>query len=241
MTRDTRRKMMDKVRAIMNRTTQNGCTEAEAMEALQKAQQLMAAYEIDEAELGATAQSEAAAILKRRGEDYFDIRKRLGAGVAKFTRTKIWMSGGHSAYDREFQFCGLESEAEFAMWLLDTLQAFVMRELKTFQADRKRHGLGNPRLVGSSFVYGCAHRIYERLCELAPPEPKTSNGNALVLSRNSLIAAKMRENGITLGRATKSRPTVNPAAYAAGMSAGNNARFDRPVGGAGGMLRIGGK
>ncbi len=48
----TRKKMLELVRAIMSKTVANGCTEGEAMAALAKARELMAAYEISESELG---------------------------------------------------------------------------------------------------------------------------------------------------------------------------------------------
>ena len=59
---DSRKKMLERVRAIVAKTIDNGCTESEAMAALAKAQELMAAYDISEAELGQTEETEAAVI-----------------------------------------------------------------------------------------------------------------------------------------------------------------------------------
>ena len=63
---DSRQKMLDRVRAILAKTMDNGCTEGEAMAALQKARELMAAYEISEAELNVTQEQEKATVRKER-------------------------------------------------------------------------------------------------------------------------------------------------------------------------------
>ncbi len=44
---DARKKMLERVKAILAKTMDNGCTEGEAMAALAKARELMATYEID--------------------------------------------------------------------------------------------------------------------------------------------------------------------------------------------------
>ena len=59
---DSRKKMFERVRAILAKTIDAGCTESEAFAALAKAQELMAAYDISEAELGLTEETEAAVI-----------------------------------------------------------------------------------------------------------------------------------------------------------------------------------
>ena len=51
---NSRKKMLERVRAIIAKTIDNGCTESEAVAALAKAQELMAAYDIGEAELRQT-------------------------------------------------------------------------------------------------------------------------------------------------------------------------------------------
>lgn len=229
---DSRKKMLERVRAIMAKTMANGCTEGEAMAALEKARELMAAYDISEADLGQTQAQEGATIVATGADDPYNIKDRLATGIAKFTRCKVWRNSRTGV-----TFCGLESEAAFAQWLLETLQAFVLRELKAHQATRKSQGMPNPRIISSSFVWGCAARIYKRLCELAPQEPATTAGNALVVSRNALIDAAMAASGITIGTRRKTRIRVDHAAYGAGMAAGNAARFDRPMG-HGGTLRL---
>jgi len=123
---DSRKKMLEKVKAILSKTMENGCTEGEAMAALVKARELMATYEIDEKELRDVA--EKAQIHKTAVSDPYEIKQNLCVNVGKFTSCKTFR-------DREDIICfaGKESDIVFATWLLDTLQRFVMRELRNYQ------------------------------------------------------------------------------------------------------------
>ena len=205
----SRKKMLERVRAILSKTMENGCTEGEAMAALAKARELMAAYDISEAELGNTQEQESATIHYEDKTDPYQIKKFLARSVARFTRCKGWQGNNSTSYS--MAFCGLESDVIFATWLLDTLQRFVMRELKNHQDARRAKGLKCPRIIGASFVLGCANRISERLKELTPEEPATvGNGNALVVSRNALITEAMAKAGIRLKKFTRGRAMLTP-------------------------------
>lgn len=234
---DSRKKMLERVRAILAKTMANGCTEGEAMAALAKAQELMAAYDISEAELGAPSEAqEGATVFKTDSVDPYDIKRSLARAVGRFTRCKSW-SGKAAGY--AVGFAGLESDTVFANWLLDTLQAYVMRALKDHQAERRSQGLSNPRIIGASFVRGCSERIGQRLNELADkamPAPGPA-GTSLVVSRNALIAAAMKAAGINLHKSKRRYVRTDGRAWNAGAAAGNGARFDRPVS-SGGVLRI---
>ena len=87
---DSRRKMLERVRAILAKTMANGCTEGEAMAALAKARELMAAYEISESELEVNQEQERATIYKSDRNDPYRIRQWLALAVAYFTRCTTW-------------------------------------------------------------------------------------------------------------------------------------------------------
>ena len=231
---DSRKKLLDRVRAILGKTLSNGCTEGEAMAALAKAQELMAAYDIDEAELGQAQESEAAVIHEDSSADPYKIKACLGFAVARFTRCQGWRGGRECACG----FAGLESDVAFATWLLDTLAAFVLRELKAYQAQRRASGERSPRIVSTSFVMGCTARIGERLEQLIPPAPVTATGNAMTVSRNALIDEAMKKAGIKLRNTWSRGRRVHGASYDAGQAAGNAARFDMPVSAGGRALRL---
>jgi hypothetical protein len=217
---DSRKKMLDKVRAILAKTMDNGCTEEEATAALAKARELMATYEIDEKELN---QAEKAATFKTAPSDPYEIKRNLCVNVGKFTSCKAFR-------DREnvINFAGKQSDILFATWLLDTLQRFVMRALRQHQKNliKEKGGFHSNNLTSASFVMGCAHRINEKLKELAPIDwAKTQE---LIVSELNMSLTKSR----------RTSRNISEKDAAAGVAAGNSARFDRTVG-AGGTLRIG--
>lgn len=222
---NSRQKMLDKVKAILAKTMSNGCTEEEAMTALTKAREMMAAYDISEDELNVD-KSEKANIYRSNANDPYDIKKNLAVGIGKFTRCKAWKE------KTTICFCGLESDAIFAEWLLNTLQRFVMRALRAYQADRMKKKIPTSTYTSASFVAGCASRIAEKLKELTPVEPV---GKGLVISRHALIDAEMAKHGITLHKSRSSRDYDKHAA-SMGQKAGDGARFDRPVNSGGRLM-----
>jgi hypothetical protein len=231
---DSRKKMLERVRAVLSKTIANGCTEGEAMAALDKARELMAAYDLSEADLGRVAEGEAALIHKGDIVDPHGIKPSLCRAVGQFTRCEAWRGIG-TGYG--VAFCGLESDVLFATWMLETLRAFVERELKAHQATRRAQGFKNPRIISASFVMGACNRIAERLRQLTPVDPvSASTGNALTVSRNALIDAAMAAAGIKLKDVRSRSRNVDRGSFDAGKAAGNSARFDRPVGSGGWTL-----
>lgn len=221
-----RSKLLNKVRALLAKTTANGCTEAEAMSALGKAREMMDAYEITEADLQLTG--ETASILNASPGDTHQIKSQLAVAVARFCDCKAW-----SATDG-IRFCGLRSDVDFAVWLHDYLAAFVRRELTAFLA-RNPGPPGTRRRLITGFVLGASNRISTRLVELARPAA-TPNGRALVVAKNALITEAMA--GLNLRQPRHRGRRVRLDAYEAGKSAGDRANFGRPVSGAAATLRL---
>jgi hypothetical protein len=207
---DSRKKMLEKVKAILAKTMDNGCTEGEAMAALAKARELMAMYEIDEKELQDV--TEKAQVHKTAPSDPYEIKRNLCVNVGKFTSCKAFR-------DREkvINFAGKPGDIMFATWLLDTLQRYVMRSLRAYQADRDKKRLGNSNHTSVSFVVGCAHTINEKLKELVPINwAKTQE---LIVAELGMSLTKFRGRG----------KEIDQNAARMGQRAGDSARFDRPV------------
>lgn len=210
---DARKKMIERIKAMLN---SGGRTEAEMMAFLAKAQELMATYNISEDDLNV---AEKARIHKTDPSDPYDIKKVLCVNVGKFTSTKAFR-------DREqiINFAGKESDILFATWLLDTLQMFIMRELRAYQKKLiTEKGIAHSNnLTSASFVAGCAHRINEKLKELAPVDwAKTQE---LIVS----------ELGMQLTKSRGRNRNISEKDAAAGYEQGKHARFDRPVEAGGG-------
>ena len=237
---NNREGMLDKIRALMSKTTENGCTEAEALAALSKARAMMDVYEVSDEELKLTKE-ESAILHPDTSKDRHSIRRNLGIAIAKFCDCDVWYSPRPPK--KGLTFCGLKSDVEFASWLLDSLQQFVEHEMVT-------HLLGSlwelkspreKRLAKDSFAMGATRRIAERLLALVKQSREASVGNsrALVVTKQNLIEEAKEKAGIRLKSGRRSSRHVDRGSFNAGMSAGDRASFGRPVSGAGAVLRLG--
>jgi len=234
-----RESILNKIHGLLAKTMENGCSEAEAMAALGKAQAMKDAYAVTEAELNLTKEEKA--ILRREPpgtKDPHRIKWFLVGAVSKFCNCEHW---------RQFRrdggglvFCGLPSDAQFATWLLDTLANFVQAELFNHLMDAAP-GNEERREAIRGFVLGITDRISERLRELYEQSEAraTSNAKALVVVKDAAINAKMDELGIHLSACSGSCGAFDGSSYNAGRAAGNRASFGRPVSGRNATLRLG--
>ncbi len=230
----SRKALLEKIKALLAKTVANGCTEAEALAALEKARAMMAEHEVTEADLSFGGE-EVRAQAKRQ-EDRDRTRLFLAPAVGDFCGCKSWSGGGRD----NIIFCGLESDTVFAHWLLDMLGDFVARELKAYLRATWKPGMPTVRRVESNgFVLGCVGRIVQRLRELTPKPPRGGQGRGLVVARNALIDAYLRGRSITLRRDRHRTGASDNGAYGAGIAAGDHAQFNKPVNAGGPVLAIG--
>jgi Protein of unknown function (DUF2786) len=226
--------LLEKIRGLLAKTLDNGCTEAEAMTALAKARAMIDAHAVSESELNLTKEEKA--ILRREPpgtKDSHRIKWRLTYAVAQFCGCRAWRE------NRVLVFCGLPSDAQFATWLLDTLTAFVQDEIvkHLIEVDPSKE---DRREVINGFVLGCADRITQRLSELCERSTAdaTSNAKALVVVKGQAIQAKLDELGIRLCAGGGSCGAFDDSSYQAGRAAGDRASFGRPVSGRNATLRL---
>jgi hypothetical protein len=228
--------LLHKIRSLLAKTMESGCTESEAMAALVRARAMMDAYAVTESELALTKEEKA--ILRREppgSKDPHRIKWLLLGSVAQFCSCKAW----RTSHVRTLTFCGLPSDAQFATWLLDTLTAFVQAELTNFLMDADP-SKGDRREAIRSFVVGCTERISDRLDELCAQSATvaTSNAKALVVIKGQAVKAKMEELDIHLRSCSVSCGAGDDSSYRAGRAAGDRASFGRPVSGRNAALRL---
>jgi hypothetical protein len=233
-----RNSIIEKIQALLSKTTENGCTEAEMLSSLAKASAMMDTYDITDADVQLA--KDEAAMLHADPPDLSDphkIKWRLARAVSEFCNVQIYSSRGETG----LKCIGLPSDVQFAMWLLDHLADFVFGELYA-------HLIGclappsERRIVMRSFVEACCDKISERLSELVERSKaaRTSNGRELVVVQDAAIKAFMKEHDIHLHWCGGGRSSnVDSAARAAGHAAGDRVSFGRPVGGPAGVMRIG--
>jgi hypothetical protein len=234
-----REKLIETIKALLAKTTENGATEAEMLSALDKARAMMDAYDVTDEDVKLTKEEKVA--LHTDAPDVTDphkIKWRLTHAVSEFCGVQIF----RRSHETSLKCIGLPSDVRFAMWLLDTLADFVFAELYA-------HLIGclapksERKIIIRSFTAACCECIGERLLALVEQSRaavRTSNGRELVVVKDAKIKAYMKDNNIRIHlRCMGGASTSDSAALAAGRAAGDRASFGRPVSGSAGVLRLG--
>jgi len=224
--------LIAKVRAIMAKTIENGCSEAESIAAMQMAEDMMNKYEITEDDLkleGETAIIDILHVVR----DPHKIAWKLCYCVGLFTETKSY--GRHS----RIKYAGLKTDTDFAIWLTETLTRFVQAELKTYMWANSYQKLDptRKRIVINGFVSGCCGRINTRIMEMMNSRQTVTNSNALVLAKNALINDAIKDENIKTAYNRGRTMKMFAGSYRSGFESGDKASFGRPVE-TGGMLRL---
>jgi Protein of unknown function (DUF2786) len=232
-----RESVLNKIRALLAKTMEAGCSEAEAIAALGKAQAMKDAYAVTEAELKLTKEEKAILRSEPPGtKDPHRIKWHLLSGVMKFCNCEAWRNrrdeGGNIV------FCGLPSDAQFASWLLDTLTGFVQAELVNHLMEAAPSNEDRCEAI-RSFVLGCTDRIHQRLIELCEQSETLANSNAKALAviKDAAVRAKLDELGIHFRNVSCGGPGDH-SSYSAGQAAGGRASFGRPLSGRNATLRL---
>jgi hypothetical protein len=235
VTTPQREALLDKIRALLSKTVENGCTESEAFAALAKARALVDVYDVGDDELELTREEKAILMREPRGsEDKHKIKYYLATAVAKFCACEVWRN-----HDGLLVFCGMRADAQLATWMLDTLAAFVQNEIVNHLMGSVAEGRERRDIV-KSFALGCCDRISKRLDQLRKQSETlaTPNAKALVVVKDAAVKARLDELGINLCSRRSSATIGNSASYGAGKAAGDRASFGRPVSGQNATLRL---
>jgi hypothetical protein len=193
--RKKRQSILDKIRALLAKTVENGATEAEAMSAAAKAASMMNDYDLSMDDVDVKESD-----VKR--EDFgLDIDmgtfvSMVAMAVARLCGTRYWTDHGGRAATMGTYF-GLAHDVEISLYLLEVCQSAMTRELakyepiialarKTVRSARRR-----------SFLNGMAQRLAERINEMADARQR-GTGTALVPLKDALIDAAMQDENIKL-------------------------------------------
>ena len=232
---DALRSIAARVRALLAKTTDSGCTESEAMSAMAKARELMDKYQLDmtdtELEAEGTDQGNTASDSKVQ----FDIQRTIANRVASYCDCRVWQAGAKGT----LTFFGLQSDTGFATYLCQSLAGFVQRS----SVEWALQGEGGDQ---RAFVAGATSRINERLRELtqarqskAATAALTSDRRSLIVVKQDIVGREFAKLGLRLGRTSISGYSGSDAsARAAGRQAGDRASFGRPINAPGQSTRL---
>jgi Protein of unknown function (DUF2786) len=220
-------KLVQRIRALREKTVEHGCTEQEAMAAAEKVAELLDRYGLSLSELDLRNQScEGIGVdtgRKRRGP----VDDCMGT-IAAFFDCRVWGEAAESG-ELRYIFFGLPGDVQASVYLHDLIVAAFAVETTVFQAAEFYRSLfsGDRRSATNSFQVGLAQGIVDKLSTLRRARDAASgrtNGRALVPVKQSIIEQEMERLGLTLRRVNIPRRTVISDAFDSGREAGE--RFE---------------
>jgi hypothetical protein len=233
-----RKDVATRIRALLSKTVENGCSEAEALAAALKARELLDAYQLELSDVELEAEGIIQDTAEKAEDRQTNVQWELGGAVADFCEVRGWFQSVPRGGKRICTFHGLRSDVEFARWLIKALEVFVWQ-----QADA--YALQEPgRAARRSFVLACCGRIRERLqletdLRHLKPAMVSSTGRSVALAKKAIVTREFEKLNLKLRVSSLGCGGGSDAAAAAGRAAGGKAGFGRPVNSGGGMRAIG--
>lgn len=219
---DDKDRIAARIRALLAKTVENGCTEDEALSAARKAAEMLARYNltVDEVQMRASK-------FKRDTSHYADaVGERLwkiADAVAFLTGSRYWVSPvGVSPV--AINFFGFDHEVAVARYLLD-ICASAMRnqEVKLKHHHRLLRPSAQRRHI-LPYLDGMADRLNRRIREMKPPAPQ---GKGLVVLHQALVDAALKDEGLKFTERNTRKSRDYEGSYRDGQRAGERVALNR--------------
>lgn len=220
-----RTKIAAKVRALLSKTTERGCTEAEALAAAKLASELMKEHDLAYGDIQAEVAAEVFGARNRhyrtKGHDH-PIAVYCSVPVAAYWDCKVW----RSTKDHSVVFFGEQSDTESAHLMLAMLCLAGDTEFASFWNSSKKPFGVHYKTGCASFLHGMAYRVGERLGELKAQRTHAgATGTSLVVVKDRVVKEKFniyqQSSGLTLSKRGGKPSIKSRAAYGAGKEAGD--------------------
>jgi hypothetical protein len=231
-------KIIARIRALLDKTTNNGATEAEALSAAEKARELMAKYQVTltDAEIRKSKiileTFDRSQALQTTAADYCvkGIENLCGVRIWFHTRTERSLFGEEHRV-RLLAILGAKADMEFAHWLYEMIDEAIDHEADNFRRTFGYKSSQSKARSLSSFQAGMATRINHRLIDMANQAKniKSTSGTALVVVKDEMLNQAMSDMNIHLRRLNIAKSTSDGNAYAAGIDEGEKVNLNRPL------------
>jgi hypothetical protein len=219
---------IERLRKLLSMTVANGCTEAEAMAAAEKAARLMAELGVEAGDL----EYEAETIAVRAG--WNSVRAGLWGVIATYTNCAVTLIG------KEVEYIGREPWPEVARYLHKITNRAIDRELGAFKSTRwfkRRSSVRAKRAAAFDFTETMVLRLQVKVIELFLATYSEQSARNAVAERDrrystDLVTAKHVDRRGKL-------PRYNHARFE-GLAAGDGVQLSHGVGAGATPLQIGG-
>jgi hypothetical protein len=215
-------RLKTRIQGLRSKTTDNGCTEAEALLAAAKVAELLDRYDLSltDAEIR-NGQCEQRYYETWR-KKHIPLDDCIGA-IAHFCDCRVWRDKSHSGNAR-YVFFGLRSDTEAAHCLTELIDNAARAELGRYKnsAGYRRFRHRDRHVANSSFTLGMVASIADKLTAMKRERDavKSGTGRDLVVLKASVVDAEFAKLDLKLRTMDGATRIVSPAAYEAGETAG---------------------
>lgn len=247
MAPEARRKLVERIRALLAKTAANGCTESEAMAAAAKAAELMRQYDLSMSDID-VERTKSEGCTEGPTEE-FDLARHLdilATAAAAFADAAMWreLAGLRRPGEPEkgrYVFFGCPSDVEIAGYVF----AICVRALETQSAAHRRtvalmRAAVRERMT-RSFRDGMATSMARKLHDIREARRASSGGRDLVPLKSALVkdALDKLDHDFQTGRI--GYRDLDEDSYRRGVAAGRRVRFDPGIaaGGTNGAIGAG--
>jgi|RhiMethySRZTD1v2_1073278.scaffolds.fasta_scaffold43937_8 hypothetical protein len=222
--------LIKKIKSLLAKTVENGCTEGEAITAAEHAAKLMEQYDLTFDDVENEVRAQRVKIDERlfRTRWHLPAVQWCTAAIAKFFDCVHWFSGTRLVY------FGTEDDTALAHSMTTMLDRAIRQEAEAYLARTAGNG-EHGRTRRASFEHGITDRVSERLRALKRSRTEADQqahetlatvhaaGNfhaPVVVAKQVVVREKFEELGIRLRSGGGSRSTGSHSAYRAGQAAG---------------------
>ncbi len=210
------------IRGLRAKTTDNGCTEAEALSAAAKVAELLDRYDLSLTDVEIRHSQCEQRTYQTRRRKRIPLDDCVGA-IANFCDCRVWREKSQSGNAR-YVFFGLRSDIEVAHYLSDLIDSTVRSELGRYKISPAYRSFRHQdrHMANTSFNLGMVASIADKLTAMKIERDAVNNGTRrdLVILKTSVVDAELERLDLKLRTVQSTSRIVSPMAYEAGETAG---------------------
>jgi hypothetical protein len=229
---DKRNALLDRISALLAKTQERGCTEAEALSAAELASKLMSRYGLSLSELKSI--STPADVCDTNEMPIGRVRSHevlhAAEAIAYYTDTRYWYRRDYIRRAVLLAYFGLVADVQVANYLTNILRSAMDTQWKVYWETHRKYSDSSARTARANFMRGMADRISIRLDNMKAAQNNASDNNcqAIVLVKKNIVEKAFEAAHIEIKEDNSHCwGSPDPGAYHAGDLAGGRVTIAR--------------
>ena len=223
--------IIKKINSLKEKTTTNGCSEAEAMSAAEMISRLLREYDLSMTEIEVKSQDFIQDNIIVNGKNKKPIHSVV-TSIGYFTDTKVFYTKKYTGC-YVYNFFGSKKDVEFAGYLFDLLSHAMDNEYAKYQKTYEYRLIGG-KTARASFYNGMIIRLNQRLREMKDNITNESESYGLISYNKMAITEDMfkKHNPFLKLKNVSSRMTISDrTAFNSGKEAAERVNITTGLGG----------